>query len=173
MAASSVAGEPVAGSCWGATAGATSRTMDAGSTSTGRAVGSLGTGGTIDARGTLGAVDDELGGTLEDELLDDDDELGGTLDDELLDDELLDDDELELGGTLDEELLELLELDGVWVAGFRIEVLDVSVAEAGPLSTAVAPRMRPIPRTAHPALDLWFTTHLRFPLEDLSRKVRV
>jgi len=163
--------------------------MDAGSTSTGRAAGSLGTGGTIDARGTLGAVDDELGGTLEDELLDDDDELvgtlddelggtlddelGGTLDDELLDDELLDDDELELGGTLDEELLELLELDGVWVAGFRIEVLDVSVAEAGPLSTAVAPRMRPIPRTAHPALDLWFTTHLRFPLEDLSRKVRV
>jgi hypothetical protein len=138
-AASSVAGEPVAGNCAGAAAGATAGTIDAGRTW--GLAGSLGT-GRIDARGMddeveLAAVELDDGGT--------DDELGGTLDDELGG---TDDDEL--GGTLDDELLVL-----------TIDVLDISVvAPAGPLRTAMSPSTSPTPSTDHPALALPSMTSL-------------
>jgi hypothetical protein len=182
-AASNVAGEPVAGSCAGAAPGATAATMDAGRTWAGWRPGSLGTGGKIEARGAVDEddeleagtldddelVDDELGGTLDDELLELD---GGTLDDdELLDDELLDellDDEL-----LDEELLdELLDEDP---SVLTIEVLDVcvGVADAGPLSTAMSPSTSPAPSTTHPAFALRSIPPLRPRcLEPASRNVR-
>jgi hypothetical protein len=130
-------------------------------------------GGAIDARGVDDEVDtnavvelDELlepDGTLDEELelL----ELGGTLELELLGGTLEELDEL--GGTLDDELLEVQGslddvLDGALeeLLVFTIEVLDVWVAEAGPLSTADAPTSTPIPSSIHPALVDRSMTHL-------------
>ncbi len=188
MVTSIAAGEPVAGSCCGATAGPGTAP---GTSCVGSTVGCVGGATQIEPRGIDDDVDAndelELGGTLDD----DDDELelelellGGTLDDELelellggtLDDEL----ELELlGGTLDDELELLEELGGtdeeldeelLDVYGslddvlddsvatprlvFTMDVLDVcvSVAAAGPTSSADAPNATPIPSTIHPAL---------------------
>jgi hypothetical protein len=177
MVTSNVAGEPVAGSCWGATAGPCAGAT--GASWVGSTVGCVGSGGRIDARGvgddveTSGVVELdellELAGTLDDELGTELLELGGTLDEEL-GTELL---ELELGGTLlDDELDELDDvygsLDDVLEGAlddellvFTIDVLDVWVAEAGPLSTAVAPSTTPIPNTIHPALVERSMTYLR------------
>jgi hypothetical protein len=171
MVTSRAAGEPVAGSCCGATAGPCAGAADAGASWVGSTDGCVG--GAIDARGVDdevetnavveldellepdGALDEELllelGGTLELEL-----ELGGTL-------EELD----ELGGTLDEELLDVQgSLDDVLEGAleelvvFTIEVLEVWVADAGPLSTADAPSSTPIPSSIHPALADRSMTHL-------------
>jgi hypothetical protein len=185
MVASSVAGEPVAGSWAGATAGtdAGAATSDTGRTRAG-AVG--GGGGTIEARGVDDELDDEsgtldagagtidaCGGTIvprngidvleleelddELELLDDDvdDEL--ELDDDGVEDELVVDDELdELGGTHS-----LLELDEVTVEG-SIDGPAVW-AEAGPHSMAAITSATPPPNTDHPALALRFMTPLLPP----------
>ena len=155
MVTSSGAGEPVAGSCCGATAGACSGAGAGaslmGSTDTG--VGATDTPEVddeiaavveLDATLELGLDDElELDGTLDElelELVGALDELEGTLDDELggsLDEELL-------GGTLDEELGALDDE--------LLEGLEVGVADAGPQSAAEAPSSSPNPSTVHPAL---------------------
>ena len=153
MVTSSGAGEPVAGSCCGATAGACSG-AGAGASLMGSTDTGVGATDTAEVDDEIAAVveldatlelelDDELelDGTLDElELVGALDELEGTLDDELggsLDEELL-------GGTLDEELGALDDE--------LLEALEVGVADAGPQSAAEAPSSSPSPSTVHPAL---------------------